>query len=50
MVSGLILCADDEPTRDAIRNFDAEQLDAFTDAWKDASKVTPGESPASEES
>jgi hypothetical protein len=48
MVSGLILCADDEPTRDAIRSLDAEQLEAFTDAWRDASQVSPGESQASE--
>jgi hypothetical protein len=47
-VTGLIMCADDEPTRDLIRSFDSEQLSDFLDAWKAASQVSPGESPASE--
>ena len=49
-LTGLISCADDDATRDALRVLDAEQMDALMGAWSKASKVTPGESPASEAS
>jgi hypothetical protein len=47
-LTGLIACADDEGTRNAIRALDSEQMDALMAAWQEASKLTPGESPASE--
>lgn len=47
-LTGLIACADEDATRDAIRALDGDQLGALMDAWNAASKVTPGESPASE--
>lgn len=45
--TGLILAADNERARDAIRSLDADQVTALLDAWSEASGVTVGESQGS---
>jgi hypothetical protein len=40
----------DERTADAVRDLDAEQLEALVEAWQAASGVTVGESSASSDS
>lgn len=49
-MTGLILAADNERTRDAIRSLDGEQMKALMDALMEASGVTVGESGASSDS
>lgn len=46
-MTGLILAADTERTRDAIRSMDAEQLNGLMGALQEASNITVGESEAS---
>lgn len=47
VVTGLVMMCDDEATKDAIRSFDGDQLDAFSNAYQEASGVSVGESGAS---
>lgn len=49
-MSGLLLTCDSDSTREALRQLDGEQLEAFISAWSEASGVDPGESGTSSES
>lgn len=46
-MTGLILAADDERTRDAVRTMESDQLAGLMGAWQEASGITAGESEAS---
>ena len=49
-LAGLIAAADEDATREVIRDLDGEQLEALIEAWQEASGVEVGESSASSES
>jgi hypothetical protein len=43
LISALIVACDDAAAQSAVRLMDADQIDVLTDAWKDASDISPGE-------
>lgn len=47
-VAGILACCENDAARDAVRSLDGEQFDALLEAWGNASRVTPGESAASD--
>jgi hypothetical protein len=49
-VAGILACCENDAAKDAIRSLDGDQFEAFMEAWQEASGITAGESPASEES
>lgn len=49
-ITGFLMTADSDRAREALRGMDSEQLDALSDAWSEASDVTPGESAGSSDS
>ena len=48
--TGMILVADSERARDAIRTLDGSQIEGLMKAWGEASDITPGESQGSSDS
>lgn len=42
-MAGLLLTADTDEAREAIRSFDGSQLEPFLEAWSEASGAEPGE-------
>lgn len=42
-MAGLLLTADTDEAREAIRSFDGSQLEPFLEAWSEASGTEPGE-------
>lgn len=42
-MAGLLLTADNDEAREAIRSFDGSQLEPFIEAWSEASGVDAGE-------
>ena len=42
-MAGLLLTADTDEAREAIRSFDGSQLEPFLEAWNEASGVDAGE-------
>ncbi|HEY4268417.1 MAG TPA: hypothetical protein VGM94_09525 [Galbitalea sp.] len=48
--AGLLACCDKPEVEAALRTLDSDQLDALSDAWIAASRVSPGESESSDDS
>lgn len=49
-ITAVIAGCDSDDAKDAIRSLDGDQLEAFMNAWAEASGVSPGESSASSDS